>query len=223
VLLGTIKQGVLVPGWWEPTCDEFNYCGAREDLKVWLWPDESACHGIDDEAEEADKMTVDPKGNVYIIDDRYRVAKIDGATDKVVEVIDIPGFDCERTVPDDSPDVFRNTANNIAYMPLGQGKLFVTSEQNTLSLIQWKKQGKKTLTLLTTLALQGAAELDAITTDPTLNQVYITDEELASLWIMKGACANGEGVHCVIEGDMVLSSQVFQVTQPLIYLPLTTR
>jgi DNA-binding beta-propeller fold protein YncE len=195
-VIGTIMQGKLVPGWWQPTCDDNNFCGAREELQVWLWPQLSACHGIDDEAEEADKMAVDPAGNVYIIDDRYRVAKIDGASDKVVEVIGIPGFDCEETVPDDSPVVLRNTANNIAWMTLGQGKLFVTSEQNTLTLIQWKKKGKQTLPMLTTLTLPEAAELDAITTDPALNQVYITDENLASLWILKGACASGEGVRC---------------------------
>jgi len=195
-VLGTIMQGILVPGQWEPTCDGNNYCGDRETERVWLWPGESKCHGIDDEAEEADKMAVDPDGNVYIIDDRYRVAKIDGATDAVVEVIDIDGYDCERTVPDDSPVVLRNTANNIAYMPLGQGKLFVTSEQNTVTLIEWQKKGKNMVTTLTTLTIPGAAELDAIVTDPGLNQVYITDEELASLWILKGACANGVGVHC---------------------------
>jgi glutathione synthetase len=76
---------------------------------------------------------------------------------------------------------FRNTANNIVYMPLGQGKLYVVSEQNTVTLIEWKKQGKKAGTTLTTLTLPEAAELDAITTDPSLNQVYITDENLASL------------------------------------------
>ena len=109
---------------------------------MWLWPELSACHGIDDEAEEADKMAVDPDGNVYIIDDRYRVAKIDGETDAVVEVLEIPGYDCEATVPDDSPVVFRNTANNIAYMPLGQGKLYVISEQNTVTLIEWKEDAQ---------------------------------------------------------------------------------
>ncbi len=195
-VIGTIMQGKLVNGWWQPACDENNFCGEREELKAWLWPQQSACHGIDDEAEEADKMTVDPAGNVYIIDDRYRVAKIDGATDAVAEVIEIPGYDCEASVPDDSPVVFRNTANNIAYMALGQGKLYVTSEQNTATLIQWKKQGKQTIKTLTMLTLPEAAELDAITTDPALNQVYITDENLASLWILKGACANGVGVHC---------------------------
>jgi hypothetical protein len=197
-VLGTIIKGVRVPGWWQPTtCDENNNCGAKEDLQVWLWPQVSACHGIDDEAEEADKMAVDPAGNVYIIDDRYRVAKINGATDAVVQVIAIPGYNCAETVPDDSPLVFHNTANNIAYMPLGQGKLYVTSEQNTATLIQWQKKGKKTLTTLTLLTLPEAAELDAITTDPALNQVYITDENLASLWILKGACANGTGNTCV--------------------------
>jgi DNA-binding beta-propeller fold protein YncE len=195
-VLGTIIQGKLVPGRWEPTCDANNVCGTREAAMAWLWPTKSACHGIDDEAEEADKMAVDSAGNVYIIDDRYRVAKIDGPTGAVVDVTAIAGYDCEATVPDDFPVVFRNAANNIAYMPLGQGKLFVTSEQNTLSLIEWQKKGRKTLKTLTTLALPKAAELDAITTDPALNQVYITDEALASLWILKGACANGEGVHC---------------------------
>jgi len=200
-VLGTIIGGERLDIWWEPDCDENNYCGEREEEKVWLWPDESACHGIDDEAEEADKMAVDPDGNVYIIDDRYRVAKIDGATDAVVEVIEIPGYDCEATVPDDTPVVFRNTANNIAYMPLAQGKLYVTSEQNTVTLItSEEKRKKKTTTIitkLTTLTLPEGVELDAITTDWTLNQVYITDEGLSSMWILKGACANGVGVHCV--------------------------
>jgi hypothetical protein len=197
-VIGTIIGGELAEGWWEPTCDENNYCGEREELQVWLWPELSACHGIDDEAEEADKMTVDPDGNVYIIDDRYRVAKIDGQTDAVVQVIEIPDYDCEATVPDNSGDpVFRNTANNIAYMPLGQGKLYVVSEQNTVTLIQWKVTRKKTTTTLTTLTVLGAVELDAITTDPALNQVYITDEGEPALWILKGACANGVGNLCV--------------------------
>jgi DNA-binding beta-propeller fold protein YncE len=222
VVLGTIMQGKLVPGAWQPTCDANNYCGAKENLKQWLWPQASACHGIDDEAEEADKMAVDPAGNVYIIDDRYRVAKINGATDAVVEVIPIPGYDCERTVPDDSNVVFRNTANNIAYMALGQGKLFVTSEQNSLALIQWKSQGKKTLTTLTRLAIPASAEFDAITTDPALNQVYITDEGLASLWILKGACANGVGVKCVLDqGKVSAASEELTSTQvaPNVFLP----
>jgi hypothetical protein len=197
-VLGTIIKGVRVPGRWQPTaCDANNNCGAKELLQVWLWPQVSACHGIDDEAEEADKMTVDPAGNVYIIDDRYRVAKINGITDAVVEVIPIPGFDCAETVPDDSPVVFHNTANNIAYMASGQGKLYIVSEQNTLTLIEWKKQGRRTITTLKMLTLPQAAELDAISTDPALNQVYITDENLASLWILKGACANGTGNTCV--------------------------
>jgi len=194
-VIGTIIGGELVPGWWEPTCDENNFCGEREELQLWLWPQLSACHGIDDEAEEADKMAVDPNGNVYIIDDRYRVAKIDGETDAVVDVLQIPGFDCEMTVPDDSPVVLHNTANNIAYMALGQGKLYVVSEQDTVTLIEWdKKKGK--MTIKATLTIPGAVELDAITTDPSLNQVYITDEGLSALWILKGACANGVGVHC---------------------------
>ena len=139
-------------------------------------------------------MGVDPSGNVYIIDDRYRVARINGLTDKVDKVLAIPGYDCERSVPDQSGLLFRNTANNIAFMPLGQGKLYVTSEQNTLSLID-----PKTMTIKSTLTIPGAVELDAITTDPARNMVFITDEDLATLWILKGACANGTGNACVLK------------------------
>jgi len=191
-VIGTIIKGVRVGGRWEPTCDANNYCGAREALQKWLWPTPSDCHGIDDEAEEADKMAVDPDGNVYIIDDRYRVAKINGGTDKVDKVLAIPGFDCERSVPDGTEVLFRNTANNIAYMALGQGKLYVTSEQNTLTLID-----PRYMTIKATLTIPKAVELDAITTDPGGNRVYITDESLAALWILKGACANGTGKACV--------------------------
>jgi hypothetical protein len=191
-VIGTIIKGALVGGWWEPKCDANNYCGQRGQGKnLSLWPQKSACNGKDDEAEEADKMAVDPSGNVYIIDDRYRVAKINGSTDAVIKVLAIPGYDCELSVPDNSYVLFRNTANNIAYMALGQGKLYVTSEQNTVTLID-----PRYMTIKATLTIPGAAELDAITTDPSLNRVYITDELLASLWILKGACANGVGVHC---------------------------
>jgi hypothetical protein len=63
-------------------------------------------------------------------------------------------------------------------------------------LIEWDKKKSK-MAIKATLTVLGAAELDAITTDWTLNQVYITDESLASLWILKGACANGTGNLCV--------------------------
>ncbi len=180
-VLSTIIRGKPVPGWWQPTCDANNYCGQRgQGTNLSLWPVNSACNGIDDEAEEADKMAVDPRGNVYIIDDRYRVAKIDGRTDKVVKVLEIPGFDCERSVPDGSNVVFRNTANNIAFMATGCGTLFVTSEQDTVSLID-----PDSMTLKQIITVPGAAELDAITTDPKLKNVYITDEGLSSLWILK--------------------------------------
>jgi len=53
------------------------------------------------------------------------------------------------------------------------------------------------MTIKATLTIPKAVELDAITTDPALNQVYITDESLAALWILKGACANGVGKTCV--------------------------
>ena len=189
-VLSTIIRGVPRPGWWQPTCDANNYCGERGQAA--LWPQLSACNGIDDEAEEADKMAVDPSGNVYIIDDRYRVAKINGKTDSVVNVLEIQGYDCEREVPDGSEVLFRNTANNIAYMALGRGRLYITSEQDTISLID-----PVTMTLKTTLRIPGAVELDAITTDPAMNRVYITDEGQAALWILKGSCANGTAFACL--------------------------
>jgi len=179
-VLSTIIQGKPVLGWWKPTCDANNYCGQRGlGTNLSLWPNPSRCNGIDDEAEEADKMAVDPRGNVYIIDDRYRVAKIDGRIDKVVKVLEIEGFDCEASVPDGSNVVFRNTANNIAFMAAGCGTLFVTSEQDTVSLID-----PDSMTLKQIITIPGAAELDAITTDPKLKNVYITDEGLSSLWIL---------------------------------------
>jgi len=177
-VLSTIIRGVPVPGWWQPTCDANNYCGERGQAA--LWPNLSRCNGIDDEAEEADKMAVDPRGNVYIIDDRYRVAKIDGRTDKVVKVLEIEGFDCPVQDSDGSSVVVRNTANNIVFSAVGcGGTLFVTSEQDTVSLID-----PNSMTLKQIITIPGAAELDAITTDPKLKNVYITDEGLGSLWIL---------------------------------------
>lgn len=189
-VLYTIIKGIPVPGQWKPNCDPAtNYCGERGDAA--LWPTKSACNGLDDEAEEADKMSVDENGNVYIIDDRYRVAKINGVNLKVEKVLAIPGYDCELDVPDGSTTVFRNTANNIAFMT-GKKKLYVTSEQNTLSIID-----PSLMTIKSTIRIPGAVELDAITTDPSLNSVYITDEDLSALWILKGACANGTAKACV--------------------------
>ena len=137
-------------------------------------------------------MAVDPLGNVYIIDDRYRVAKINGLLDKVDKVLAIPGYDCEAEVPDGSKVVFRNTANNIAfggfrvkvpgtklYVPVS--RVFVTSEQNTVSLID-----PLSMKLSQIITIEGAGELDAITADPERNSVFITDEELSALWVLQG-------------------------------------
>lgn len=189
-VLSTIIRGVPQKGWWQPQCDNNNYCGERGQAA--LWPKLSACNGIDDEAEEADKMAVDPHGNVYIIDDRYRVGKIDAQTDFVVNVLEIPGYQCEQEVPDGSGIEFRNTANNIAFMAPDRAlaklkaneiawRLFVTSEQNTVSLID-----PISMTLTQIITIPDAVHLDAIATDPNLNRVYITDEELARLWILDG-------------------------------------
>jgi len=109
-------------------------------------------------------------------------------------VLAIPGYACEEEVPDGSTQVFPNMANNIAMMAKSGGsKLYVTSEQNTLSLID-----PATMTIKATINIPNAGELDAIATDPGLNQVYITDEEKAVMWILKGACANGTG-QCVVK------------------------
>ncbi len=189
-VIGTIIKGKRVAGWWQPTCDANNYCGERGQAA--LWPQKSTCNGIDDEAEEADKMAVGPFGNVYIIDDRYRVARINGLLDKVDKVLAIPGYDCEVEVPDGSNVVLRNTANNIAmgafrvkvpgthlYVPVL--RVFVTSEQNTVSLID-----PISMELSQIITIEGAGELDAITADPARNSVFITDEELSALWILQG-------------------------------------
>jgi DNA-binding beta-propeller fold protein YncE len=189
-VIGTIIKGRLVAGWWQPTCDANNYCGERGQAA--LWPQKSVCNGIDDEAEEADKMAVGPLGDVYIIDDRYRVARINGFLDRVDKVLAIPGFDCEAEVPDGSNVVFRNTANNIAYggfsvkvpgthLYVRVWRVFVTSEQNTISLIE-----PLFMTLSQIITVEGAGELDAITADPEQNSVFITDEELSALWILQG-------------------------------------
>jgi len=88
--------------------------------------------------------------------------------------------------------VLRNTANNIAfggysvkvpgtklYVPVS--RVFVTSEQNTVSLID-----PLLMTLSQIITIQGAGELDAITADPERNSVFITDEELSALWVLQG-------------------------------------
>ena len=40
------------------------------------------------------------------------------------------------------------------------------------------------MTIKAIITLPGAGEFDAITTGPGLNQVYITDEDKASLWML---------------------------------------
>jgi hypothetical protein len=55
--------------------------------------------------------------------------------------------------------------------------------------------GKRMVTTLKTLTIPGPADgrhHHRSDVEPGL----ITDENLASLWILKGACANGVGVHC---------------------------
>jgi hypothetical protein len=59
--------------------------------------------------------------------------------------------------------------------------VFVTSEQNTVSLID-----PISMELSQIITIQGAGELDAITADPDRNSVFITDEELSALWILQG-------------------------------------
>ena len=147
-------------------------------------------------------MAVGPLGNVYIIDDRYRVARINVRYDKVDKVLAIPGYDCVTEVPDGSNVEFRNTANNIAMgafnvaipgtkLTIPVWRLYITSEQNTVSLIN-----PLTMTISQVITVEGAGELDAIAADPARNSVFITDEELSALWILQGQCADGVRSAC---------------------------
>jgi hypothetical protein len=99
--------------------------------------------------------------------------------------------------------VLRKTANNIAFSVVSVGvsrknpdgtawRLYITSEQNTVSLID-----PISMKLSQIIKIEGAVELDAITTDPARDSVFITDEDLAALWILQGECANGVGAHCM--------------------------
>lgn len=199
-VLSTIIRGRAVPGTWEPICDANNYCGVQGESA--LWPKVSAC-GAD--ADEADKMTVDPLGNVYIIDDRYRVGKVKagngcssgcGAVEKVLE---IEGYECPAPEgPAGSPEVFsRNTANNIAFSAPDPAdpttwRLYVISEQNTFAEID-----PVAMEIRQIIAIPDAMHLDAATADPALNRLYITDEGKATLWILQGACVSGNADACV--------------------------
>lgn len=177
VIRGTISRGVLVPGWMAPECNSERICSPLNGL----WPAPSACDAFTDKAKEADKMATDPKGNVYITDDQYRVAKIDGATDAVVGVLGIGGYECVTKV----------VANNVVVSTNGQPRLYVASEQNTIAVVD-----PATMTLTSTLTVSGAIHLDAITADPSVNRVYVTDEDLNALFMIQGSCAKGQTGAC---------------------------
>ncbi len=183
-VLSTISGGVAVPGWMRPACDADLNCVPLEPL----WPSASACAGWD-KAQEADKMAVDPTGNVYITDDKYRVAKIDGATDAVTSVLGIGGYTCPDPV---TGLVGANTADNITVMVSGdKARLYVASEQNTISVID-----PKTMTLTATLTIPGAVHLDALAADGGITRVFVTDEEAPALYVLQGRCALGEATAC---------------------------
>jgi DNA-binding beta-propeller fold protein YncE len=183
-VLSTISGGVAVPGWVRPACDAELNCVPLEPL----WPSASACAGWD-KAQEADKMAVDPAGNVYITDDKYRVAKIDHATDSVASVLGLGGYAC----PDPVTGLLgANTANNIVISVAGDKvRLYVISEQNTISLID-----PRTMTLTSTITIPGAVHLDAVAADGGINRLYVTDEEVPALYVLQGRCANGVSLAC---------------------------
>ncbi len=152
-------------------------------LKVFSYANTLAC--LENQF-EADKM-VAGNGSVYITDDRSRVAKITGTA--VVGAWEIPGASvCEQIPNSDGGGL--NTANNVGFMQReGKGLLYVVSEQNTIAIFN-----PETMNLKATVTIPDARHLDGITTDPSSNRVWLTDEEVQAIFVLQGACANGTGV-----------------------------
>ena len=137
---------------------------------------------------EADKMAAGG-GSVFITDDRSRVAKITVAD--VVDMVDIAGASKCLEIPN-TDGGGANTANNIAFMQRGDRQLlYVVSEQNTVAIYD-----PATMNLKATITIPEAQHLDGIAVDGAANRVWITDEVLQAVFVLKGACANGTG-QCV--------------------------
>lgn len=148
-----------------------------------LGPNTLACP---DKRYEADKMTTGMGNTVFITDDKSRVALISGP--EVMNSTTIPGAtQCDLKYGNDENG--KNTSNNIAFMKTASGqRVYVVSEQNTVAILDpIGLQPRATITVPT------ARHLDAIGVDGGANLVWITDEELMQVFVLKGACANGTG------------------------------
>lgn len=151
-----------------------------------LGPNTLACP---DKRYEADKMAVGMGNKIYITDDKSRVALISGP--EVMNSTEITGAtQCLLSRGNDENGL--NTANNIAFMKTSSGqRVYVVSEQNTVVILD-----PLTLALRATITVPGARHLDAIGVDGTAGLVWITDEDLMQVFVLRGACANGTGA-CV--------------------------
>lgn len=146
-----------------------------------------------DKRYETDKMAVGLLGSVYITDDKSRVAKIYNTkvvAETTVSIDPILG-QCDLAKGNDENGL--NTANNVAFMWARSGPaIYVVSEQNTVAMLDpWQ------LALRATITVPNAVHLDAIGVDPLANRIWITDEALHVVFVLKGACANGTGP-CVL-------------------------
>ena len=148
-----------------------------------------------DKRYEADKMVqaglgpglIDP---IYITDDKSRVALIMGS--EVVNSTEITGASqCDLAMGNDENGL--NTANNIAFMKRSSGsRVYVVSEQNTVAILD-----PQTLQRKATITVPNAVHLDAIGVDGPANLVWITDEQLMQVFVLRGTCASGTG-SCVM-------------------------
>ncbi len=134
---------------------------------------------------EADKMS-SGGGSVFITDDRSRVVKITGTA--VVAMQDIPGASVCEAIPNTDGGGL-NTANNTAFMARGKGLLYVVSEQNTLAVLD-----PEDLHIKATITVPWAVHLDGIAVDAVANRVWLTDEVLGAVFVLKGSCVTGVGV-----------------------------
>jgi outer membrane protein assembly factor BamB len=156
-----------------------------------LGPNALACP---DKRYEADKMVQGGLGvgltePVYITDDKSRVALIMGS--EVFNATEVAGAtQCDLARGNDENGL--NTANNIAFMKRSSGsRVYVVSEQNTVAILD-----PVTLQLKTTITVPNAVHLDAIGVDSSANLVWITDEQLMQVFVLRGAGASGTGA-CV--------------------------
>lgn len=154
-----------------------------------MGPNTLACP---DKRYEADKMTMGWDGlawSVFITDDKSRVAKIQQAEVVGQTTIPIDPILGQCIVTPSSDENGLNTANNIAFMYTWPGSaLYVVSEQNTVAILD-----PKTLALKATITIPSAVHLDAVAADSFAKRLWITDEDLMTVYVLQGACVDGTG------------------------------